>query len=82
MTTTLAAYDAADAAHEHAAAALGPHQRVRADLGRQPAGDLGHRGEQRQRAVGQLDGLVGDGGDLARDQLLGERLGRRRGEGR
>ena len=52
--------DAADAAEQHAAAALGLHQRVRADLRRQAAGDLGHRVEQRQRAGRQLHGLVGD----------------------
>ena len=52
--------DAADAAHQHAAAALGLQQRVGADLGRQAAGDLRHRVEQRQPARGQLHGLVGD----------------------
>ena len=66
--------DAADAAHEDAAAALGLHHRVRADLRGEAAGDLGHRVEQRQQARGQLHGLVGDGGDLLRDELLGERL--------
>ena len=66
--------DAADAAHQHAAAALGLHQRVGADLRREAAGDLGHRVEQRQPARGQLHGLVGDAGDLALQQLLGQRL--------
>ena len=42
-----------------------------ADLRREPAGDLGHRGQQRQRAVGQLDGLVGDRGDAGVDQRIG-----------
>ena len=66
--------DPADAAHQHPAAALGLEQRVRADLRRQAAGDLRHRVEQRQPARGQLHGLVGDRGDLAVDQLLGQRL--------
>ena len=66
--------DAADAAHQHAATALGLHQRVGADLRCQAAGDLGHRVEQRQPAGRQLHGLVGDAGDLAVDQLLGQRL--------
>ena len=66
--------DAADAAHEHAAAALGLHHRVGADLGGEAARDLGHRVEQRQEARGQLHRLVRDGGDLLVDELLGERL--------
>ncbi len=66
--------DAADAAHQHPAAALGLEQVVGPDLGRQAAGDLGHRVEQRQPARGQLHGLVGDRGDLALDQLIGQRL--------
>ena len=52
MTTTLAGAHAGHAAGQHAAAAVGAHQVVRADLRGQPARDLGHRGEQRQRAVG------------------------------
>ena len=36
--------DAGDAAHQHAAAALGLHQRVGADLRRQAAGDLASSG--------------------------------------
>ena len=50
-------------------------QVVRADLRGEPAGDLGHRGEQRQRPVGQLHGLVRDAGDLAVDQRVGALLG-------
>ena len=60
MIDDLGVGHAADAAHQHAAAALGLHQRVGADLRRQAAGDLGHRVEQRQPAGGQLHGLVGD----------------------
>ncbi len=41
---------------------------VRADLRGEPAGDLGHRGEQRQLAAGGLDGLVGDGGGAGLQQ--------------
>ncbi len=59
-TTTLAGQHAGDAAHEHAAAAERLLQVRRADLCGHAAGDLGHRGEQRQRAVGKLDRLVGD----------------------
>ena len=51
-----------DAAHEHTPSAPGPHEVMGADDGRHPAGHLAHGGEQRQRAVGQLDRLVGDGG--------------------
>jgi hypothetical protein len=43
---------------------------VRPDLRRHPAGDLGHRREQRQRAVRQLHGLVRHGGDPGPDQRL------------
>ena len=71
MTTTLAAYTPETPPMQHAAAALGPHQRVRADLRGEPAGDLAHRGQQRQRTVGQLHGLVGDAGDPAVDQRVG-----------
>ena len=51
-------------------------QEVRAGLGREPAGDLAHRREQRQRAVGCLDGLVRDAGRAARDQRFGQLLAR------
>ena len=46
------------------------------DLDRHAAGDRGHRLQQRQAAVVELDGLVGDAGDAALEQLLGQ-LGRR-----
>ena len=65
---------AGDAAHQHAAAAALAHQVVRADLRREPAGDLGHRREQRQRAVGQLHGLVGDAGRAGGEQRVGAGL--------
>lgn len=41
---------------------------VGADLRGQTARDLGHRGEQRERAVGELDRLVGDGGGAGLQQ--------------
>jgi len=42
-----------------------------ADLRRHPPGHLRHRGQQRQRPVGQLDGLVGDGRDPRVEQRVG-----------
>jgi hypothetical protein len=48
---------------------------VSADLRGEPPGDLGHRRQQRQRPVGQLDRLVRDAGDLAVDQRIGAFLG-------
>ena len=66
--------DPADATHQDTAATLGLHHRVGAHLGRQAAGDLRHRVEQRQPARGQLHRLVGDGGGLALEEHLGQRL--------
>ena len=43
----------------------------RADLGGHAAGDLGHRGEQRQRAVRELDRLVGDAHGARADEAHG-----------
>ena len=54
--------DTGNAAHEHAAAALGAHQVISADVRREAAGDLTHRRQQGQGAVGGLHGLVGDRG--------------------
>ena len=58
--------DTGDATHEHAAAALGAHQVVGADVRGEAAGDLAHRREQWQcdRSVraGGLHGLIGDRG--------------------
>ena len=51
---------AGNPAHEHAAAALGAHQVVGANVGGEPTGDLAHRGQKRKRTVGGLYGLVGD----------------------
>ena len=67
--------DAGDAAEQHALAAGRGHQRGGAHLDGQAAGNLGHRGQQRQGPA-FLDGLVGDGGDAGVDQFLGQlRLG-------
>ena len=61
---------------------LAAHQVVGADLGRQPAGDLAHRGQQRQRAVGGLHGLVGDRGGARGQQRVGARPATPPGAGR
>jgi hypothetical protein len=45
---------------------------VRSGLDRHPACDLAHGGEEGQLAVGGLDGLVGDGVDVALEEELGE----------
>src|SRR5262249_23230435 len=71
---------ARDAGRDHAAAAVGRLQAPRADLDREPARDLAHRREQRQRAVGELDGLVADGAHAALEQCAGQRLVRRQVE--
>jgi hypothetical protein len=52
-------------------------EEVGARLGRHPAGNLGHRGEQRERTVLELDGLVGDRGDPSPEQPGGQRRIRR-----
>ena len=70
--------DAGHAAHQHAAAARGLHQVIRADLRGEPAGDLAHRRQQRQRAVGGLHGFVRDRGDARAHQRVG--AGLRRGQ--
>ena len=64
----------ADPAQQHPTPALGLEQRVRTHLRRQTARHLRHRVEQRQPTRGQLHRLIGDRGDLAVDQLLGQRL--------
>ena len=61
---------ARDAGEEDAAAAEVAHQVVRADLHRQAAGDLAHRGQQRQLTAVVRDGLVGDGGRARVEQRL------------
>ncbi len=70
--------DAGDAAEQDAAAAIRLLQRCGRGLDRQAAGDLAHRGEQRQMAVVVGDRLVGDRGDAGSHQALG--LGRVGGE--
>ena len=56
------------AAQQHASPAGVPLQEVGADLGRHAAGHLGHRRQERQAAVVDLDGLVGDAGDIGVEQ--------------
>ena len=71
--------DAGHAGEEDAAAAVGAAEVERALLDREPAGDLAHRREQRQAAVGALDRLVGDrdrprGPERARDVRRGRQV--------
>ena len=65
--------NACDAAEQDSATTLRPLEVVRARLRRQPAGDLAHRREQRQRAV-RLDGLVRDRGHARLDERPREQL--------
>jgi hypothetical protein len=44
------------------------------DLDGHLAGDLAHGSEERERAVGEFDRLVGDGGDALGEQGVGEGL--------
>ena len=62
---------ARNAAQQHAAPAFLLLQAARADMRRHAAGHLGHRGEQRQRALRAGHGLVGDRGHARRHQVLG-----------
>ena len=62
------------AAEEQPAPADRLLQEVGARLRGKAAGDLAHRGEQRESAVRRLDGLVRDGGDTALDECAGQRL--------
>ncbi len=67
----LAGVDARDPAEQDAATAVGALEEVRAGLRRHPPGHLRHRGEQRQRAVRQLHGLVRHGGRTRGQQRVG-----------
>ena len=60
------------AAHQHAPAAVVALEEVGAHLRGEPAGDLAHRRQQRQRAVGELHGLVGERGRAGGEQRLGD----------
>jgi hypothetical protein len=62
--------DAGHAAQEHAAAAVLLLQAARSHMGRHAAGDLGHRGQQGQRALRARHRLIGD-----RDHAGGHQLG-------
>lgn len=57
------ARDAGDAAEQDAFAAEAFFEAASADLGGEPPGDFAHGAKQRQGFIGELDGLVGDGGD-------------------
>src|SRR5690606_37118348 len=64
------------AAEEQALAALLLLEAARADLSGHATGDLAHRAKQGKRAIGELDRLVGDGGDALRGELTRQlRLG-------
>ena len=63
--------DAGDAAEENAAAAIVFGEVISADDDGHAAGDFGHRFEEREAAF-DVDGFVGDGGDLGIEQALGE----------
>ena len=71
-TTTRAGPHAGCAAEQHAAPAVRALEEVRADLRRHAARDLAHRREQRQRARVELHRLVGDAGDPALEQRVGD----------
>ena len=75
MTITFARGDARDAAEQDAAPAERLLEHERARLGRDLAGDLRHRRQQRQPALLVLDRLVGDADRAG----LGERSGQLRG---
>jgi hypothetical protein len=62
-----------DAAHEHSRTTGGGREQVRADDGRHPPRDLGHRREQGQSPGRVLDRLVGDRRRARLEQALGER---------
>ena len=59
--------------HQDTPAAVVALQEVRAHLHAHPSGDLAHRGEQRQRTVGQLHGLVRDAAHPAVQERVGDR---------
>ena len=64
-------------AHQHPAAAVVALQELGPHLRGQPSGDLGHGGQERQRAVGLLHRLVGDARRPGAEQRLGHvRVGR------
>ena len=71
-TTTLGRPHARRPTHQHTAPAVVALEEVGAHLRRQPPGDLAHRRQQRQRAVVELHGLVGDRRRAGRDQRPGD----------
>ena len=69
----LARPHAGRAGEQHAAAAVLRLQAPGADLDREATRDLAHRRQQRQRAVVELERLVGERVDAARAQHVGQR---------
>ena len=65
--------DACAAPDQHPAAPMGFLQQVGPHLGGQTPGNLAHGGQQRQAAVLQLHGFIGNGGDLGLHQGPGHR---------
>ena len=63
---------AGNSGNEQAGATVGLEHRIRADNRSEPAGDFTHRRQKRQRAGGQLHGLIGDAGDAVREKFVGE----------
>ena len=59
-------------AEQDAATTVDPLEARGTDLHGQPAGDLAHRREQRQRPVGELHGLVRDARDARGDDRVGD----------
>ncbi len=68
----VASGDAGNAGQEDPTASVGPAEVVGALLDGQPSGHLAHRREERQAAVGALDGLVADGDDVRLRELASE----------
>ena len=75
ITITLRGGDPGHAAEQHAAAAERLLEVEGAGLGRELAGDLAHRRQQRQPALLVLDGLVGDAGRARTSRSASRQLG-------
>jgi hypothetical protein len=58
-------------AQQHSSSPGVPLEVMSTDLGRHAARHLAHRGEERQPAVGRLDGLVGQGGGAGVEETTG-----------
>ena len=71
MTTTSPEWTPGHAAQQDAGAALRALERMGAGLDRHASGHLRHRGQQREPAALVGDGLVGDAGRAAGDEVAG-----------